>query len=152
MNPDDIQVGGNHYKTMGIQPWEFFEANFTKEEFIAYLKMEIISYLMRNKNGLEDIKKARHIIDKLIEVESKGRVCKPLDSVKEGDKLLTKLVGYDIQETSVISQLYYSLTQKKYMLVILTNKKLEYSFIIEKEEYDLLDVGLSLAEVRKILS
>ena len=35
---DAIQVGGNHYKDMGVQPWDLMEAALTKEEFVGFLK------------------------------------------------------------------------------------------------------------------
>ena len=60
------QIGGNHYKQMKIQPIEFINAN--KLGFIVGC---IIKYLCRykSKNGLQDLEKARHFIDILIELE-----------------------------------------------------------------------------------
>lgn len=70
---DSKQVGGSHYKTKGIQPWAYMEANYTKEEFVGYLRGNAHKYLDRykDKNGIEDLKKAIHYIEKLIEVEGK---------------------------------------------------------------------------------
>jgi hypothetical protein len=64
---NDIQHGGNHYKQAAIEPWDFIVAND-----IGFLDGNAIKYLCRwkNKNGIEDLLKARHYIDKLIEVES----------------------------------------------------------------------------------
>lgn len=60
----DVQEGGSHYKDMGIQPIEFISANN-----IPYHEANVIKYVCRhaNKNGIEDLKKARHYIDMLIE-------------------------------------------------------------------------------------
>lgn len=60
----DIQIGGSHYKDMVIQPIEFILKNN-----IGFCEGNIIKYVCRyrNKNGLEDLKKARHYIDMLIE-------------------------------------------------------------------------------------
>lgn len=60
------QVGGNHYKDFAIQPVEFIHRNN-----IPYIEGCCIKYLCRwrNKNGLEDLKKARHYLDILIEME-----------------------------------------------------------------------------------
>ncbi len=60
------QVGGNHYQDMPIQPWEFIEKNK-----IGFSEGNIIKYVARwrKKNGLEDLKKARHYIDLLIQAE-----------------------------------------------------------------------------------
>lgn len=68
MSALDTQVGGNHYKNMGIQPVEFMLANK-----IGYVEGAVIKYVCRymNKNGVEDLKKARHFLDILIEHHEK---------------------------------------------------------------------------------
>ena len=65
----DTQVGGGHYKDMAIQPVEFIHKNG-----IGFVEGCAIKYLCRwrNKNGIEDLKKARHFIDLLIEMETKA--------------------------------------------------------------------------------
>ena len=67
---NDIQVGGLHYKTMPIQPWEVMEAVFTHEEFVGFLKGNVIKYSMRagRKEGSDDANKARHYMMKLREI------------------------------------------------------------------------------------
>lgn len=67
---DDLQIGGDHYKTMGVQPWKAMESWMTPEQFAGFLRGNAIKYLARcdAKGGLDDIKKARHYIDKLVEV------------------------------------------------------------------------------------
>jgi hypothetical protein len=70
INADDTQVGGTHYKSMAIQPWELMEILLTHEEFIGYLKGNIIKYALRQ--GLkdsDDIGKLRHYQQKLEEVK-----------------------------------------------------------------------------------
>lgn len=66
----DTQIGGDHYKTMGIQPMEFSMANK-----LDACQHTIVKYVtrFRNKNGVEDLLKARHVIDMLIEFEEKGK-------------------------------------------------------------------------------
>jgi hypothetical protein len=61
-----VQVGGTHYKTKAIQPWDYIARNG-----IGYLEGCAIKYLSRwqDKGGLADLQKARHYIDKLIELE-----------------------------------------------------------------------------------
>ena len=60
----DTQVGGDHYKGMKIQPMEYSMANG-----LNACQHTIIKYVTRypNKNGVEDLKKARHTIDLLID-------------------------------------------------------------------------------------
>jgi hypothetical protein len=60
----DKQHGGSHYSSMKIQPMEFALANN-----LNYGQANAIKYICRyeNKNGLEDLKKAIHCIELLIE-------------------------------------------------------------------------------------
>lgn len=76
MAADDIQEGGDHYKVMGAyQPWAVIEKWLTPEQFRGYLLGSAVAYLGRvnsqakDRSGLIDIRKARHYLDKLIEVE-----------------------------------------------------------------------------------
>lgn len=71
-NADAKQVGGTHYKGMAMQPWQVMEAVLTKEEFIGFLKGNIIKYSMRagHKADSDDAGKARHYKQKLDEVLS----------------------------------------------------------------------------------
>lgn len=71
MKADDIQVSGNHYKDMPIQPWHVMEAVLTREEFIGFLKGNVIKYSLRagRKAGTDDAGKARHYMQKLEEIQ-----------------------------------------------------------------------------------
>ena len=62
----DVQVGGNHYKDMAIQPTDYIMANN-----LGFVEGNVIKYVSRwrVKNGVEDLKKARHYLDLLIEWE-----------------------------------------------------------------------------------
>lgn len=66
----DRQVGGDHYKDMAIQPVEYIHRNG-----IGFCEGAIIKYVSRwrKKNGVEDLKKARHFLDLLIEMETKKK-------------------------------------------------------------------------------
>jgi len=68
---DDLQISGNHYKDMPIQPWHVMEAVLTHEEFVGFLKGNIIKYSLRagRKDGSDDAGKAQHYMQKLREVE-----------------------------------------------------------------------------------
>lgn len=69
-NADQQQVGGNHYKDLSVQPWVAMESWMTTEQFAGFLRGNAIKYLARcdSKGGLEDVKKAQHYIQKLLEV------------------------------------------------------------------------------------
>ena len=66
---DTRQVGGTHYKTMGVQPWEAMETLLTYDEFMGFLKGNMIKYAMRQ--GLKDpadAGKFRHYRQKYLEM------------------------------------------------------------------------------------
>jgi hypothetical protein len=67
-NPLNTQEGGDHYKKLKIQPIEYIHANG-----IPFAEGCAIKYLTRwrDKGGVEDLKKARHFIDLLIELETR---------------------------------------------------------------------------------
>ena len=62
------QVAGDHYKDLKIQPVEYIHKNN-----IGFCEGAAIKYLTRwkSKGGINDLKKARHFIDMLIEMEDK---------------------------------------------------------------------------------
>lgn len=63
------QIGGNHYESKKIQPIEFIEANN-----LGFHEGNAIKYIVRykEKNGLEDLNKAKWYIERLIEIYNKG--------------------------------------------------------------------------------
>lgn len=63
---NQTQHGGDHYKVQPIQPWDYIASNQ-----IGYFEGNVIKYVSRwkKKNGLEDLRKAQHYLQKLIEVE-----------------------------------------------------------------------------------
>lgn len=58
----DTQVGGSHYKDMPVQPIELMRIVLTPQEYIGYLKGNIIKYSMRagHKPNTDDSAKAAH--------------------------------------------------------------------------------------------
>ena len=60
------QVGGAHYRDFAIQPAEFIHRNE-----IGFLEGNVIKYVCRHaaKAGRQDLEKARHYIDLLLEWE-----------------------------------------------------------------------------------
>ena len=70
---DQQQIGGTHYKDMGIQPWAVMQAVLTHDEWIGYLKGNVIKYGMRQgKKDSDDANKAKHYAKKLAEELRKG--------------------------------------------------------------------------------
>jgi hypothetical protein len=66
MTPLATQVGGNHYKKYKIQPIEFCQLNGLNQ-----CESNVVKYITRwrDKDGLQDLRKAQHMIDLLIEIE-----------------------------------------------------------------------------------
>lgn len=62
------QEGGNHYTDMQIQPFEY-----TMSNRMDPMQHTIIKYVsrFRDKGGIEDLRKAKHTIDLLIEWETR---------------------------------------------------------------------------------
>lgn len=60
------QIGGGHYKDLAIQPVEYIYKNK-----ISFIEGCIIKYVTRwnQKGGVQDLEKARHFINMLIEFE-----------------------------------------------------------------------------------
>lgn len=68
MPANDIQVGGGHYKaTEGEQHWDRMYRLYGRGYFVGCITKYVERY--RLKNGEEDLRKARHFLDKLIELE-----------------------------------------------------------------------------------
>jgi hypothetical protein len=65
LKANDVQVAGTHYKGKAVQPWDYIVGNN-----LGYLEGNIVKYVSRwkDKGGVDDLKKARHYLDKLIEV------------------------------------------------------------------------------------
>ena len=59
-----VQVGGDHYKQFQIQPMQF-----ALENKLDAAQQNVIKYIMRHsfKNGKQDLEKAKHYIDLMIE-------------------------------------------------------------------------------------
>lgn len=62
------QVAGTHYKGRQHEPWDVIA-----DWGLGFFDGNAVRYLSRwrQKNGVEDLRKARHYIDKLIEMETK---------------------------------------------------------------------------------
>ena len=63
-SPYKKQIGGKHYLKYKIQPSEF-----VIENRLLYPEGNVIKYILRhqNKGGKEDLEKAKHFIDMIIE-------------------------------------------------------------------------------------
>lgn len=71
MKANDIQHGGSHYKELPFEPWDVIA-----EWNLGYFDGNAVKYLSRwrKKGGVQDLKKAMHYIQKLIELEEQANV------------------------------------------------------------------------------
>lgn len=87
-----MNTNSKHYELLAIEPWDIMEANFPPEQFVAYLKGNIIKYTLRDKGqALTDAQKIKHYAEKLIEVLE----------TKENDKDNWTITGVKPEEPEV---------------------------------------------------
>lgn len=73
-----MQIGGDHYNKMKIQPVEFIHSNN-----IPFIEGAIIKYVVRHrdKGGIQDLRKAQHFLQMLIDLEYGDQVIKNANPV-----------------------------------------------------------------------
>lgn len=83
-NALDRQVGGKHYREMAIQPAEYIMRNG-----IRFAEGCVIKYVSRwrDKGGVEDLRKAIHFLEMLIEYEDEPVETRPRSAVVEQNML-----------------------------------------------------------------
>ncbi len=61
-DPNDIQIGGDHYKGVKFQPWDWalYQLGYYETSAIAYIVR------FRKKGGIQDLEKAKHYLDKML--------------------------------------------------------------------------------------
>lgn len=93
----DRQVGGSHYAGYVIQPLEFCVKNN-----IPFLEGNVIKYICRwrKKNGIQDLEKAKHYIEMLIELEKAnvGNTNKQVEDLRNFNR--SGYVGLERMETA----------------------------------------------------
>ena len=67
----DLQVAGDHYKKLAIQPMRY-----SMENNLDPMQHTVIKYVtrFRDKGGVQDLEKAKHCIDMLIQFETQGNL------------------------------------------------------------------------------
>ena len=108
-NPYDKQVGGDHYSKMKIQPAEFVNKNkmlFAEGNAIKYICRHI------NKGGKQDLEKAKHYIDMIIERDygddaEKSKVFSGDVKVTYGDVSISDEYIKSIPKDNVNDEVFY---------------------------------------------
>lgn len=105
MGANDRQVGGSHYKHEGaVEHWDI-----VAQWNLDYFQGQITKYVMRwrQKGGIQDLEKARHFLEKYIEIET----LRGIDRALGGDGSVS-VVRTEIGKGKRISRRKVSLTRK----------------------------------------
>lgn len=92
-NANNKQIGGNHYKDTDIEPWDA-----VMSWGLGYLDGSAIKYIARwkKKGGIQDLQKAIHFLEKLIEVET--RFPSAMQSNKASNHLATSTPHWTLDD------------------------------------------------------
>ena len=95
MNANDKQVGGQHYSAKAVQPWDYITSNN-----LGYLEGNVVKYVSRwkEKNGVEDLLKAKHYLEKLIELQQPAPTSEA-DTLREEIEMLRSHINNGIEKT-----------------------------------------------------
>lgn len=80
LGANGVQIGGDHYHRGGEQHWDRMWRLYGRGYFVGCITKYVERYHL--KNGIQDLEKARHFLDKLIELEE----ATPKDSSGGADK------------------------------------------------------------------
>lgn len=66
-DPNEVQVGGDHYKGVAFQPWDWARSH-SGDVGLGYYEVSAISYIarFRKKGGIQDLEKVLHYVDKML--------------------------------------------------------------------------------------
>lgn len=83
MAANQRQIGGTHYKGKPIEHWDFVLMHN-----IPYMEAQIMKYVMRwrDKNGVDDLRKAMHFLEKLIEWQ--GAEVRAIEDVRQEERAM----------------------------------------------------------------
>lgn len=70
MSANDKQIGGNHYKKGGEEHWDRQWRLYGRGYFVGCITKYVERY--HEKNGVQDLQKAQHFLEKLIELENRA--------------------------------------------------------------------------------
>lgn len=72
-----------HYTNNGIEPIEIMQKNFSHDEFVGFCKGNVLKYLLRykDKNGLEDLEKAKIYLNWLIDEYTREDLNNTFDNI-----------------------------------------------------------------------
>lgn len=149
-----------HYEQLKIEPWEIMEKDFTHEEFVGYLKGNILKYTLRKKEqDITDAKKIKHYAEKLIEVLTEGALKEDLidpevqsfieDYEKDVKEAIRNVYRFKVGDRVLVND--YTYTNKRASVVQLDKReKNNYIVQFDNEEYGWKDKENVVAEHNKL--
>lgn len=97
MGANGYQIGGTHYKDAGVQPWDVVDT-WPLDQRIGAYRHGALKYLMRmgsKDKEVQELKKAGHYIEKLIEVlETSINTKTKLDDAYDAQYKLDRIKDY----------------------------------------------------------
>ena len=109
--PLDKQVGGDHYKDLAIQPVEYIFKNN-----LGYFEGCVIKYVTRwkNKGGVQDLEKAKHFLELLIELQEQHAKDGMLSLVQKGVPATDTIYRYLVlADNATPTEFYVGTFEKK---------------------------------------
>lgn len=105
MSANDKQVGGDHYKVGGEEHWDRVH-----RLGLDYFQAAITKYVERahKKNGVQDLEKAAHYLEKYIEILAGGPANAALPIVADNSKVICPTCCHQFAAISVDDQQKYS--------------------------------------------
>lgn len=91
MSANDFQIGGTHYKKGGEEHWD--RAYRLKYDCYQYIITKWVER-WKEKGGVQDLYKARHAIDKYIEVAEREEKLRSVDAVPTAGLYSNPMSGY----------------------------------------------------------
>lgn len=70
MKANEVQIGGTHYKEMGVEPWDVIDT-WPREQRIGAYRAGALKYIMRmgsKDESSQEVAKGKHYLEKLLEV------------------------------------------------------------------------------------
>ena len=114
------QIGGNHYKSMKIQPIELIS-----KLNLNYFQGNIVKYISRDKeNKIEDLKKAKHYCELAIELDKVNKLKNIICQNPRHKKVIKEIIRYRRENLfdEAIGIICFAIYRKDYKEVI---KKIE---------------------------
>lgn len=90
---ENDSINPKHYVFGGIETIEYLKAKLTPEEYRGFLKGNVLKYVSREaeKNGIEDLKKDKWYLEKLIEFENDRKLSTKIKMTKKEDEMIKKM-------------------------------------------------------------